>query len=683
MTNKEIWLCALLGAVTFLFIYGVHILNPTYTDWFLTSEDGDLTQHYIGWKFYRHASWTFPLGLLDTMAYPNQTSIIFTDSIPLFAFLFKVFRFMLPAEFQYFGWFGLMCFMLQGAVGAKLVKKYLDNSLGVVLGGMFFVLSPVFIDRMYWMTSLAGHFLCLLALMFLVYYDEIYHETKKAVIAWGILGVLCAGIHIYFLPMCGIILLGFLLVDLVKQSKKWKAVLPLISYLMSAAVTVFLFGGFGSGMKAGNDGLGYYSYNLNGLFNPHGWSAYLKDMPYTDSQYEGFAYLGLGVLVLLLLAAVLWLGKQLQGKRQQEDEVSEAGQKLQSKGVAWWCKTHIFGLAWGFIIVITLIASASNVVMYHDKVLLDVELPDVIFKLWSVFRATGRLIWPVVYLLVLGAICMDGKIINRRTKNLALAICLMLQIMDIKSVLAGKNEVYNKVDSYQTLLPSEAWVMIANETQVEHICFVSDVANSRKLLFSFGDYASDYGLTLSNFYFARSLGEKEVVAREQALAERPADTIFIFFEQEAQKALDYPLNYYKIDGLIVGCSQPLGDLEPMTPQELGTYYYDMTSSRYLNNSEVVDEGWLIHSYGNSYGPYLNAVEGRYTVTAEGSGLTAVDVKCYYNGGDSNLEPQNLIIEENRITFEIELTEHAPDLEVALWNVGGGDMLITNMSIQKQ
>lgn len=217
--NWEVLLCALLGVVVFVLIYGVHILNPCYTDWLFHGVDGDLTQHYLGWKFYRHSEWNFPVGLIDTMAYPYETSVIFTDSIPLFAFVFKVLRFMLPVEFQYFGWFGLLCFMLQGAVGAKLVKRYRNSSYGVIIGGLFFILSPVFIDRMYWMTSLAGHFLCLLALMFVVYYEPVYKKTKNAVIGWGVLGFLCSGIHIYFLPMCGIILLGFMLMDLVKEKE--------------------------------------------------------------------------------------------------------------------------------------------------------------------------------------------------------------------------------------------------------------------------------------------------------------------------------------------------------------------------------------------------------------------------------------------------------------------------------
>lgn len=673
--NREIVICALLGAVVFVYIYGMHILNPCYTDWLLTSEDGDLTQHYLGWKFYRHAPWRFPFGMIDTMAYPNETSVIFTDSIPLFAFVFKVFRFLLPVRFQYFGWFGLLCFMLQGGIGAKLVKKYTDSFFGTIAGGMFFVFSPVFIDRMYWMTALASHFLCLLGIMFIVYYEPVYKHTKKAVIGWGILGALCGSIHLYFLPMCGVILVGFILLDAVRGKKKWKALLPLGSFLAGALAAIFLFGGFASGMKAGNDGLGYYSFNLNGFFNPHGWSRYLKDMPYTDSQYEGFGYLGLGLLVLFLWALLLWLGGRLE-----EKHWLPGGRK--EKRTEHWFSRHIQGIVWAVIAALTLGISASHVVMYGEKILYELPLPDMLYKIWSIFRASGRLIWPLVYLMALGAVCMGRKKAGRRTTDLMLAVCLILQFADIRGMLVQKNEIYNQEKVYQTLLPSEGWAAIGSQTDVKHICFVSDMVSNRKQLFSFGDYASDYGLTLSNFYFARSFGEKEQEAREKALAECAPDTLFVFFGNEAQKCLSYPLNYYALDGLVLGCSEPLDGLEPLPADELTVYRYDMGSSRYLNNAEVTEEGWLIHSYGNSYGPYLYAGEGRYRVSVEGSSLAAADVKCYYRHGDMNLEPENFVVEENRVSYEVELTEWADDLEFALWNTGGSDMIVNSVVIEK-
>lgn len=65
--------------IMFVAIYGVRILNPMYTDWLMNGED--LTQHYLGWKAYRESGWHFPIGMTDTLAYPNLTTVVFTDSI--------------------------------------------------------------------------------------------------------------------------------------------------------------------------------------------------------------------------------------------------------------------------------------------------------------------------------------------------------------------------------------------------------------------------------------------------------------------------------------------------------------------------------------------------------------------------------------------------------------------------
>lgn len=110
MKQNKIWACIGfgMGAIVFVIIYGVKILNPTYVDWLLGG--GDLSQHYLGWEFFRKGDWKFPLGLTDMAAYPLETSVVFTDSIPLFALFFKIFRNILPQNFQYFGIYGILCF---------------------------------------------------------------------------------------------------------------------------------------------------------------------------------------------------------------------------------------------------------------------------------------------------------------------------------------------------------------------------------------------------------------------------------------------------------------------------------------------------------------------------------------------------------------------------------------------
>lgn len=108
-------IAVIIGVITFIFLYGLRVLNPCYTDLLLGK--GDLSQHYLGWEFYRRSQWFFPFGLTDQLAYPETTSIIFTDSIPLLAVPFKLLKGILPDSFQYFGWWGIICFGLQVSDG--------------------------------------------------------------------------------------------------------------------------------------------------------------------------------------------------------------------------------------------------------------------------------------------------------------------------------------------------------------------------------------------------------------------------------------------------------------------------------------------------------------------------------------------------------------------------------------
>ena len=82
---------ALLGALVFVVVYGVRVLDPTSVDWILNNPSPDPSQHYLGWAFFRSSPWRLPyLGANYSVVYPYRTSILFTDSIPLLALLCKL-----------------------------------------------------------------------------------------------------------------------------------------------------------------------------------------------------------------------------------------------------------------------------------------------------------------------------------------------------------------------------------------------------------------------------------------------------------------------------------------------------------------------------------------------------------------------------------------------------------------
>lgn len=61
----------------------------------------------------------------------QPVSIVYTDSIPLFALLFKILSPLLPANFQYFGLFELLSYALMGGFGALFVRAFQKEARSV------------------------------------------------------------------------------------------------------------------------------------------------------------------------------------------------------------------------------------------------------------------------------------------------------------------------------------------------------------------------------------------------------------------------------------------------------------------------------------------------------------------------------------------------------------------------
>ena len=89
---------ALLAIFLTISFLGLENLNFQNTKWLYTIADVSNSQN--GWIFFKNDIWHFPLGKNPNYGLDIATSIVFSDSIPLFAFLFKTyppFLFMLLA----------------------------------------------------------------------------------------------------------------------------------------------------------------------------------------------------------------------------------------------------------------------------------------------------------------------------------------------------------------------------------------------------------------------------------------------------------------------------------------------------------------------------------------------------------------------------------------------------------
>jgi hypothetical protein len=175
------------------------------------------------------------------------------------------------------------------------------------------------------------------------------------------------------------------------------------------AMDALLFSSFGyfSGPGLGAEGFGDFSSDLATLINPSGWSKLLPGLPATPRQGEGYGYLGTGGLLLaaVALASMAW--------RFREARELPWHQAVPALAVA--LALAVYALSWR--------------VTWLGRPVVDLGWLYAPFAgQTSAFRASGRFIWPLHYLLVCGALVLVVRLWRERPAVSATALGLVLAL---------------------------------------------------------------------------------------------------------------------------------------------------------------------------------------------------------------------------------------------------------------
>ena len=385
-------------------------LDPTGIDWVMK---GDWVPHHFGWQFFRAEPWHWPPGSIHGYYAPLGSSIGLTDSIPLAAFLLKPFSPWLPQPFQYLGLWLLLCYVLQGALGARLVSRWSPSLAIQVLGAALFVLVPTLLARV-GHAALCAHWLILWALLL----ASRSPARRFAAAQWAWLGLAAGMTQPYLAAMVLPVLLAATLTGTaVPVATRARGMIV----ATGATVTGWWLSGLfvlQGGGSLSRGGLGYYSMNLLAPVSPFGWSRFLPEWPIAgDGQaYEGFQYLGLGTLLLMGTAALLaWRGRRDVGTA----SVSADGPRL-------WTPAMV-----GVCLLMTAFA-ISPTVTFGSRVLADLG------GAWSAplaaFRSSGRFFWPLAYLGLTWAVATVVTRLPRRVAVATLSAAVLIQAVDLHAV---------------------------------------------------------------------------------------------------------------------------------------------------------------------------------------------------------------------------------------------------------
>ncbi len=508
----------LFGFLCFVSIYGFRVLNTGYDSWLMMG-DMDLSQHYNGWLHYRMDPWHFPFGLIDSLSKPISVSVLYTDSIPLFAVIFKLFRNILPTTFQYFGIYGLICFMLQGGLSAILIRRFCEKKWLCILGSLLFILNFPLLQRMFYHTALSSHWIIILSLV-IWFYCENTKPVNKGII-YAALGILCVFIHSYYLPMVGAILLAAVVDKYLKTKSKKElgyGALQIIAFCVAALISLFCLGGF-YGESAGiGEGIGSFTSNLNTFFNSLDMGRIGISFPlYYEFQYEGYAYLGMGFVMLLLLCLCLWVSSCiLVFACEENDYTGESYVRIFKK----YMKKHPTKTV---LIVLFVFMSAMAIlpmVTANDRKLFGLPLPSVIKKAWNIFRSNGRFIWVPMYLLIISMIVYIERHAKEAIVIVLFSIVTLLQIVDISKIAGEKRGYFATEQKYNSLYDDE---------ELKSLCagrneFVF-MYNENDIIMDTARYAYFNDMSLNNFYYARDIDEQVMREIDKWSEEFNNDTI--------------------------------------------------------------------------------------------------------------------------------------------------------------
>ena len=388
------------------FILGINNLSFINTGWLAAH---DVTTDLVSWKFFKNDVWRFPLGGNPNYGMDIGSGIAFSGSIPIMAIIFKLFSSILPENFHYFGLWIFICFFLQAYIAFLIIYNLTKSLSFSIIGSLFFILSPTLINRLSFHLSLCAHWLILMGF---------YIETKKNLlnknVYWASLISLSSLIHFYFTIMLLGIFFLFFLNGLRNNSKSKKSYSQLLVVLGSLIFTMFIIGYFDVPFTdALAYGYGKYTLDVASLFGPStavvngeiNWSFFFPNT--TMLSLEGFAYLGLGGIIFLIFLIIIFI--------------------YNFKNII---KKEFF-LPIFFIVLIFLITAITNKVHLFNSIIFDFELPEIFYGILSVVRASGRLVWPVYYLIFLISIIFLYKNFSKKNSFYILILILFIQFVDI------------------------------------------------------------------------------------------------------------------------------------------------------------------------------------------------------------------------------------------------------------
>lgn len=444
--RNSVWfdlaIAALAGFFYALLVMGPKPLNPRNINWV----SFDPAYHYIGWELFRqdpHMHW--PITYTDRLGYPKGESVSLNDLNPLMAVVLKPLSPLLPEPAQYFGIEVILACTLQFFFAFRLLRLLTGaNVIAPALCGAFFLLAPPLNYRFWGHYSLANQWVLVAALYLFARVQQASPHAVRRFVVWGLaLTAISVGIN----PYLAFEVLLVLLAGVVSLMWQKRITLPQSAGTAAALagtgfVVAYVFGLVISGGRGYSSG-GYRDLSMNLLspFDPRGWNSLI--FPHLRSaglgQYEGYNYLGAGVLILAAIAIVLALFER---------------KRLPRPDKRWFVPLALSCL------VLTLMALSTKVTV-GASTLIDIDPGQHVSEYLAPLRASGRLFWAPYYAILAGILAAPFLLLRRTWATTLVAAALVLQFADTASLRTWVRTTIS--EKHPSPLKSPIWSVLGKQ----------------------------------------------------------------------------------------------------------------------------------------------------------------------------------------------------------------------------
>jgi hypothetical protein len=430
--NKINLLYLFISFFCLVFLLGLDNISFQNTKWL---HIGEPSMHQLGWYFFKNDIWRFPFGSNPNYGIEFGSSIVFSDSIPILALLFKPFKPIISGNFQYFSFWYFLCFFLQLYFSFKIIKKITNSVPHSFIGSFFFLIAPIFIYRINLHAALSGQWLLLFTL-----YLGLTQNIYKARLQWIFLIILSSLIHFYFTGMIVAVYALLRLFNLrFKKENFYKLIKDFLIISTLLFITLYLAGYFEiRSVDSLSANFGKYKLNLLSIFDPVNsaakisWSWFLPDIKLPkEAEIEGFSYFGLGQLLMFLFALVLFFNKNFN-----KNLISIKD----NKEIKFFFLVSFIFTLWAL----------SNKISLGTITLLEIPLNKYILGAFSIFATSARMFWIVNYFLLILSIIIIYKCFEGRKSLLIIGIFLTIQLADTSAGL--KNYIRSFTPLKETII---------------------------------------------------------------------------------------------------------------------------------------------------------------------------------------------------------------------------------------